>query len=85
MQGSYLSYCHHNPQNPVWVRKDLQGKHREHCLCWSCGSFTPDNHEGNCEVANVLFAICSAFDIVTPVWECPFFTLSRDAPGGVQE
>jgi len=66
----YERYEHHG--NIVWVRRDLKGKHREYCLCHSCGRFKPDTEE-NCVTANLIFAICKECDVVLPVWECPFF------------
>lgn len=67
----YIRYNHHGEW--VWVRKDLQGKHREHCLCYSCEKFLPHDKEKNCPIANVLYSLNVAFDLVTPVWECKNF------------
>lgn len=64
-----IKYEHHGKD--VWVDEALKGKHREHCLCWSCGKFTPGDRGNNCRIANVLYANCVAHDVVTPVWECP--------------
>ena len=66
----YIEYEHHGAD--VWVRKDLKGKHRDYCLCFSCGRFNPDT-EDQCTTANLLFAVCKECDLVTPVFECPFF------------
>ena len=62
-------YIHHGTS--VFVDENLKGKHREHCLCWKCGKFVPEDRDKNCQVANLLFAACCAFSITTPVWECP--------------
>ena len=67
----YERYKHHGVN--VWVRWDLKGKHREYCLCFSCDRFKPDT-EDNCVTANLIFALCKECDLVTPVWECPFFS-----------
>ena len=67
----YDSYEHHGAT--VMVRRDLAGKHREHCLCHSCVHFHPAVRERNCKMASVLYAICVAWNLVTPVWECPKF------------
>lgn len=49
------------------------GKHRDHCLCYSCALFNPDFRNLNCPIANKLFAICVEHNVVTPVWECHDF------------
>ena len=67
----YVRYEHHGRQ--VFVREDLKGKHRDHCLCFSCGKFTPDNRRTNCPIANALYSNCVQFGVVTPVYECPEF------------
>ena len=67
-----VHYYHHS-NRPVAVRKDLKGKHREYCLCWSCERFTPEARAVNCSLASLLFSINQIFDLVTPVWECPLY------------
>ena len=42
-------------KNEVWVRSELKGKHREHCLCHSCVHFTPEDRGSNCVIANSLY------------------------------
>jgi hypothetical protein len=69
--GKVVLYEHHGVT--VCVDKELKGKHREHCLCFRCGRFHPGKPEGNCENANLLFAVCIKCDMVTPVYECPLF------------
>jgi hypothetical protein len=64
-------YNHHGID--VWVDPSLKGKHREHCLCWSCKKFTPDDRMLNCKIANLLFSICQLESLVTPVYECPIY------------
>ena len=68
---SYVKYEHHGKE--VFVRKDLKGKHREHCLCWSCKKLNTQDRAKNCNIANTLYENCKLFNVVTPVWECPFF------------
>lgn len=70
-------YKHHG-EAPVWVRSDLKGKHREHCLCYSCKRFHPGS-PGNCPIARGLYENCVTNDLVTPVWECPKFTQNPSA------
>ena len=66
-----VSYKHWGGK--VFVRKDLLGKHREHCLCWECMKFLPNNRVDNCPIANLNYALDVLTHIVTPVWECPEF------------
>ncbi|MFC1999185.1 hypothetical protein ACFLXE_00315 [Chloroflexota bacterium] len=70
-EHTYEQYEHH--KELVWVRSDLKGKHRDHCMCFDCRLFLPDDREHNCPIANVLYAVCVAFGLCTPVWECPNF------------
>ena len=67
----YIQYNHHG--EIVTVREDLKGKHREHCLCWKCGKFFPEDREKNCPIANLLFAVDVQCGITSPVWECKKF------------
>jgi len=67
----FEQYQHHGKW--VWVRKDLKGKHRENCLCFSCQLLDIDNPTKSCPVANHVFSLCVLMDMVLPVWECPFF------------
>ena len=72
----YEQYEHHGAL--VWVNSALKGKHREYCLCWSCGKFTPDNRETNCPIANRVYELCKEEQLVLPVWECPVFEEKED-------
>lgn len=75
----YEQYEHYD--RIVWVRSDLKGKHREHCLCWNCKHFawsnlrTPSSREENCKIANVVYSLCVRENLVLPVWECPDFEM----------
>lgn len=73
----YECYTHYGAN--VIVRADLKGKHREHCLCYACDSFKPEDREKNCKVASLLYAVCVALNMVTPVWECPNFVLKESS------
>jgi len=66
----YIQYKHHG--KTVWVREDLMGKHREHCMCYKCEKFHP-NEPNNCPIAQELYSFCVRHDMTTPVWECPEF------------
>lgn len=66
----FIKYNHHGAD--VSVRSDLQGKHRQYCLCWSCQKFKP-NSEENCPKAQKLYRICVEENLTTPVFECPDF------------
>ena len=67
----FVYYEHHG--TGVWVNRELKGKHREHCLCFSCDKFKPGTPEGNCPIANLNYAVCLAHNMVLPVYECPEF------------
>lgn len=74
----YVQYDHHGAE--VWVREDLWGRHREHCLCYSCAKFYPEDELKNCPRANRLYNFCVDNDMTTPVWECPEFTEAVPGP-----
>ena len=67
-EPKYVQYEHHGEQ--VWVRDDLKGKHREMCACFKCERFKPEDRDGNCPTANMLYAFCVANHMTTPVTEC---------------
>lgn len=67
---TFEQYTHHD--KVVWVRSDLRGTHRANCLCYSCAAFKPDEKD-NCRIAQMLYKLDVAFDLVTPVYECPVF------------
>ena len=69
--SGYVEYEHHGAE--VTVKEELKGKHREHCLCYDCEKFTPEDRARNCPIANAVYRNCVEFDIVTPVWECKYF------------
>jgi hypothetical protein len=71
IDDTIVSYEHHGRN--VSVRKDVKGKHREYCLCWTCQYFNPDDREKNCDIANNVFENCVEYGITTPVWECPYY------------
>lgn len=67
----YENYVHHNRH--VWVRSDLKGTHREHCLCYECSLFFPDDVEHNCVVAQSIYSLNCTAGVTTPVYECEQF------------
>lgn len=69
-----VKYEHHGTL--VSVMADLKGKHREHCLCYSCDRMRPGTPE-HCPIASRLYQICVDHSLVTPVYECPSFELRR--------
>jgi hypothetical protein len=68
-------YEHHGKQ--MWVRSDLKGQHRDHCLCYQCTKFNFEDREANCPIANALFHFDVLADVTTPVWECAEFVESK--------
>jgi len=66
----FVQYVHHGVS--VWVKDVLKFKHREHCLCYSCDKFKPEQ-EDNCPLAQGNYEYCVKHDLVLPVWECPLF------------
>ena len=75
----YEKYKHWEGCPEVWVRKDLKGKHREHCQCWEpYAKFHPEDRAKNCKRANLIFSVCVALDMTLPVWECPEFELQTE-------
>lgn len=69
-------YVHHDCLNAVAT--ELKGKHREHCLCYQCGLFKPDDRAKNCTLANLVYAICEETGMVLPVWECPSYLVVEE-------
>ena len=69
-------YNHHD--RLVAVQRHLKGRHREHCLCFTCQRFTPESRDENCSIANAVFENCKTHGIVSPVWECPLYVQDRE-------
>jgi hypothetical protein len=74
MSNEFVLYEHHGAK--VMVRAADQGQHRDHCLCYACVNFHPDE-DHNCPMAQAFYRLCVQFNMVTPVWECPAFVESR--------
>lgn len=68
--SKFEQYEHHG--KTVWVSKELKGKHRDVCLCFSCKKLKI-NEKDNCPIAQETFKNCVKNDLVTPVFECPVF------------
>jgi hypothetical protein len=78
----FEAYEHHG--TVVSVRKDLRGTHWDNCLCKYCGLFRPGTPEKNCVIANAVYANCLAFNLCTPVYECPDFQYGEPCFDDVQ-
>lgn len=79
-----IRYEHHG--YTVSVRDELKGKHRQHCLCFLCSRFVPEDRERNCPIANDTYNNCVKHGITTPVYECPQFQpLNQIVPLSPQE
>jgi hypothetical protein len=74
----FVSYDHYGSIN--FVREDLKGQHREHCLCFSCLKFhpKPEDMSENCPRARLLYNFCVLTGMVTPVWECSEFAENKE-------
>lgn len=70
MQRRYIHVYHHGF---VWVREDLQGHHREFCLCYACKRYDPKRHQFDCEKARRVYEFCQEENLGLVVWECPEF------------
>ncbi len=70
MIEKFIQIEHHGAR--VWANRELAGKHREHCLCYSCSKFKPGDIS-NCGIARRLYFLCVEEGLVTPVYECPCF------------
>ena len=76
MIGEYKYMIHHGRY--VKALRKMAGKHRKHCLCHQgCKKFKPGSAD-NCPVAERLFKLDKKFDLVTPVYECPYYEKETD-------
>lgn len=75
-KSKIIQYEHHGIE--VAVRENLKGKHREHCLCFSCSKFNKDNPKTKCKIADSLYHFDMIHGLTTPVWECPEFKESNN-------
>ena len=71
--SEFVQYVHWNETPGVWVRKELKGKHRQHCLCHSCKKLNMEDRNNNCPTANLIYSICVRLNMTLPVWECQNF------------
>lgn len=78
--GKIIQYTHHNWR--VSVDEDLKGKHREHCLCFRCDLFAPNQHH-NCAIAQGIFHICQKHGLTLPVRECPYYAKGESDLSGL--
>ncbi len=65
-----LKYEHHGTD--VFVFGELQGLHKDHCLCYLCTKFHPCEPD-NCPIAQATYEHNVKYHITTPMWECPEF------------
>lgn len=69
-------YIHHGKK--VSVQTMLKGKHRYHCLCYSCSKLDLKDRDKNCPISNMVYALCVLQNLCLPVWECPSFKQKGD-------
>jgi len=67
-------YEHHGRNVAVFTER--KGKHKEHCLCFSCAKFHPGTPE-NCHIAQATYENCVRYGTTTPMYECPDFNGCR--------
>jgi hypothetical protein len=67
-------YVHHGAE--VSVIDEVKGKHRDHCLCFTCAKFVP-GLPTNCAISQALYENCIKFNLVTPVYECPVYEAAQ--------
>ena len=70
----FEKYEHHGRER--WVRKDMKGKNKDFCLCYSCENFKP-NTQDNCEIAASLYAFIIRNDAMAVIWDCAKFVEKR--------
>lgn len=75
-----IKYEHYGKE--VFVREDLKGTHRKHCLCWSCKKLQVIDRDENCPIAAAIYKLCVEFHVTTPVFECPDFEESKEKYNG---
>ena len=46
---------------------------KDKCLCLVCARFTPQDRDGNCPIANALYALNVEHNLTTPVAQCSQF------------
>lgn len=71
MSNKFVQYEHHGKR--VWTQLELLGKHREHCLCYSCEQFHP-GESYHCGTAQALYRFDVDHNVATPVFECALFS-----------
>jgi hypothetical protein len=69
--GKIVKYTHNG--RDVFVDEALKGRHRDHCLCYQCAKFHPNDSERNCRIANALYELCVNQHLTAPVYECAIF------------
>ncbi|HNW92866.1 MAG TPA: hypothetical protein PKM88_08160 [bacterium] len=58
----------------TWVRSDLCGRQKEHCLCWACRAFQPEREDKGCPAIRAVLQLATKRRLVLPVWECAAFS-----------
>lgn len=73
-ERKFVQVVHHGRK--VFAMAELQGKHREHCLCYACDKMRPGQPD-HCRIAAHLYSFCVLIGMTTPVYECPEFKPRR--------
>jgi len=66
-----VKYVHHDGEVSTFA--ETKGRHREFCLCHNHCKFFKPGEKDNCEIAQLNFSLCLAYNVTTPVIECPEF------------
>ena len=69
-----IKYIHYGKE--VSVIEHLKGTHKKHCLCYQNCKFFKPNTEDKCEIAAANFELCKTHGVVTPVFECPKYSIN---------
>jgi quinol monooxygenase YgiN len=58
---------------PLWVRRDIEGLQKSYCMCWKCKHFKPEQDDKGCSVIQRVLQVAAEEAVVLPVWACKSF------------
>jgi hypothetical protein len=71
MNDEFVTWYEHDGV-VVATKAHLKNKHFDYTLCSSCKSFKPSSPD-NCNIVKAVYKNCIAYNILTPIFECPNF------------